>query len=154
MNVYHRSLWRDSLIVFCLLGVIVSGFLTWQSVENDSKQDRVEAARESARDREVKEILACFDAFAEDLAGGLPLVRDASVNRSDALRMVVTDFRAVLLLVLGEDVDEVQARRVFADLVTSLAKYEQADDELKKVQRANPFPDPPSLFCTSSLEEE
>lgn len=150
------------LLIVCAL-VLAIGAVTGTYVNDraDRRRDHAITEANSARIQDNADLLACFDKFATALAGGLPPVRDASAARDDARAAWEDASNAVSKAIeaalaraaSGQPVDGSQVPVIlgaFHDLDTASAALHKANTNLDQVRAANPYPPPPSTFCTSS----
>lgn len=153
---YYATLVSLIAVVSLVLGVV--------GVYTNGRQDAVDAAQAQAsaeqnkiRDEQNRALLDCFDRFATDLSGGLPPVRKATANRDiaagsrdDALQRFS---RLLVEFVTTPPADQDEARAQFLDVVRELQSTGEALDlaqqRLQKVREANPYPPPPSSFCST-----
>jgi hypothetical protein len=123
--------------------------------------DRAIAKANADRLSDQGDLLACFDLFATNLAGGLPPVREASAarddaraaweNASDAVSKAIE--AALARAVAGEPTDGSQVPVIlgaFHDLDVASAALDRANAHLDKVRADNPYPKPPSEFCSAA----
>lgn len=135
------------------LVAVVSLILGVVGVYTNGRQDAVAAAENKARDEQNRALseanqalLACFDDFASDLSGGLPPVREASAEAQDQLSQALATLQAGLVKV---SVGTFKPSDLAA-IIREFGEYQDANNELVKVRRDNPYPDPPSKFCATS----
>lgn len=117
---------------------------SWQNSRADARQDRAALAENARRDAERTQLLDCFDRFATDLAGGLPPVREATAQANDALARALGLLGKGLAKVGAGTFDEADLR----GLIAAFDDYQRANDHLAQVRADNPYPSPPSTFCT------
>lgn len=137
----------------------------------NGQQDRRDARDSAARDAQVmavqaaqQKLLECFDRYAAVSSTSSKEVRDASVQKDDAMSGFFTTlgvegraFKRVTHRILTSDVtaadvrhlDHALALRAHAQLL-----LEQAQDALDQARADNPIPDPPSEFCGSDADQE
>lgn len=124
-------------------------------------KEQSDAERARGHDRDV--LISCIDRFATDLSGSLPPVRKATQARDRATE--VRDATAVEALT-GDDglrgalqkaadgtfepADMAALLEKFAEFQAAADKVTDANRELERVRKANPYPPPPSTFCDLS----
>lgn len=127
--------------VVAAIGIMVGALATIVNV-----QQNAEAKAESEqRDAQQKALLDCFDAFASQLADGLPPVRAASADRDDALALALDSLREGLVKAQQGGVGPAD----LDSIIESFATYQRAAAELTQVRGDNPYPPPPSAFCST-----
>lgn len=167
MNLDTRPRWREfyertapALAIVILMVALGGVAYSFYNDRVNERQDDQQAAfteqrakdAQSAADENAR-LLACFDTFADTLAGGLPKVREASAERNAALSDVLASLRNLLTTALAagdEEIPDDQGLALVTDLAAALANYERADKHLLQVQAENPYPDPPSEFCATA----
>lgn len=135
--------------MFCILISLFAVVGTYANDRANERQDDQRITDNAARADDNARLLACFDDFADTLAGGLPLVREANAARNAAQSQVFISLQALLAAALtGErPIPDDVAAVVIKNLVEALAAYRAADAQLTQVQADNPVPDAPSKFC-------
>lgn len=133
------------LIVGVLAGLCLAALVaTYVNDQNDRERDRALGEANAARLEDNARLLGCFDDFATNLAGGLPLVRAAGAVRDSTLQAALTGLAAVLRkAVSGGRVTTEDT----AALLDKFEAYERAARRLDKVRAANPYPEAPATFC-------
>lgn len=136
--------------LLCLLIAVVAAAGTYVNDRNQTaeRQDRV---------RENSRLLACFDKFATELAGGLPPVRVASEARDKAVTGkdvgVAQVMRALDNLLnkaiegTAKPADSDRLVKALEDYKAAFKRLREANQNLDDVREANPYPPPPSEFC-------
>jgi hypothetical protein len=134
--IYFSTVAAAIAVIGLILGVL--------GIYTNGRQDATAAAENKARDQYNHTLLDCFDKFATDLAGGLPPVRTATAAANDALAAALVQLKTGLTRVgLGTFTDDDLQR-----IIRAFDTYQHANDELTKVRDANPYPPPPSTFCS------
>lgn len=137
-QLYDRT--APALAIICLAASLFASVGVFWNDRVNGQQDRARLADQTA-------LLGCFDTFATDLSGGLPPVREASVQRDDAL--------AAALLALQDGLVKVGTETfTAADLATVIRlfdTYRRESENLTRVRAANPYPPPPSKFCNDAV---
>lgn len=139
--IYDRI--APALALLCLVIAIGAGIGTYVNDRANQRQDR-------ERLEQNEQLLACFDNFADDLAGALPPVREASQRRNETISETFAALENLLIRALaadGEEVPQDQAIQILSRLAKALEAYRNADQDLQDVQDENPYPEPPSEFC-------
>lgn len=131
---YDRA--APALVIFCLLASLFSSVGVWYN-------DRVNGAQDRQRTEDNTALLACFDDFASDLAGGLPPVREATAAANQALSEALRALQVGLVKVGTGAFEESDLRAIIAEF----EEYQTANDELAEVRKEHPYPDAPSTFC-------
>lgn len=111
----------------------------------NNRQDAQAAAEQKTRDDDTKALLKCFDDFASDLSGGLPPVRTATAAANDALSEALAQLQQGLVKVGSGKFTDGDLERIIAEF----DEYQQASRELTHVRKDNPYPLPPSTFCST-----
>lgn len=109
----------------------------------NNRQDAQATAEQSARDKDTKALLKCFDDFASDLSGGLPPVRAATAESGEALSEAMGSLQQGLKKVGAgtfEDDD-------LSQIIGAFDAYQKANRNLVQVRKENPYPPAPSTFC-------
>lgn len=142
------------LLVLCLLAsLFASTGVFWLTVKRGEDQ-RVRTASNTA-------LLKCFDKFATDLSGSLPPVRKATQARDQATE--ARDKKAVQALT-GDDglkgalekaatgsfkpADMTALLRRFGEFQAAADRVTAASRRLEQARKDNPYPPPPSKFCS------
>lgn len=144
-EVYNRVV--PVLAVIALAFAVVAVGWSWQNSAADHRQDVQHDKDQDAAATAQAHLITCFDDFATQLAGGLPLTRNAGKARNAALTTALGDLEDLLVKALAGEVTPEQGQVLIGDLVRSLAAYRKADQTLLDVQADNPFPASPSEFC-------
>lgn len=137
-----------ALVLFILFVSMVGIWIGVASIQNDARQDAAAAAENKARDHQNSSLLACFDEFADNLAGGLPPVRAASADRDSALAAAIGQLHRLIVKAVGGD-EATDAD--IDDLLNAFEAYKKASDKLDDVRANNPYPEPPSEFCSPKV---
>lgn len=169
MNPRWRKFDPVAWFVLSVLAVVAiyGGVGTYYNSRADHKRDVAIDAVQSQRiaDNNVaaaenNALLDCFDGFATDLAGGLPPVREATAERDDARAAWENASSAVSRAieealsraVSGAPVDGSQVPVIlgaFHDLDVASTELHKANQNLRQVRADNPYPPPPSEFCSA-----
>lgn len=139
-----------------LLSSAVGIWIGVGAVITNGRQDAQRAAEAEVRDKQQAGLLRCFDRFAEELAGSLPPVREASAARDEAVAQRDTALQQVISLIVRNatrpPADEQSAREAFIAAATRLRDAGRgltaAQENLQQARDENPYPEPPSTFCT------
>lgn len=148
--------WAPALYLMVAVLALIGIFISTAATITNGRQDVERAAEAKVRDDQQRGLLACFDEFAAQLAGGLPPIREASAardvaqgNRDSALQQVVS------LIVVGATrppADEAASRQEFLDALEQLrvagVELEEATAAVQAAREEHPFPPAPSTFCT------
>lgn len=124
-------------VIGLILGVV--------GIYENNRQNALDAAENKARDEQNKVLLDCFDDFASQLAGGLPPVREATAETNAALAAALLELQGGLVKV-GTDSF---APADLESLIAAFGRYQKANANLTQVRKDNPYPDPPSTFCST-----
>lgn len=136
---YNR--WAPAMVIGCLATVIlvtIGTYANYARLESDRKQ----------RDGENRALLDCFDTYASASASTSKVVRAATVVVDKARVKRDRALQDVFELIATNPPDnDPNGVRLFALLVVANRELVVAQNELDKVRRDNPVPDPPSAFC-------
>lgn len=144
-TIYERV--APLLAIMCLLIALLAAVGTYMNSRADEKQDDLIAEQTAARGKDNAQLLACFDAFATALAGGLPPVREATAARDQALAEALTALQDLLSKAIHGNTEPGDAD----PLVEALTAYRAANAALEQVREENPYPEAPSEFCADEL---
>jgi hypothetical protein len=140
------------IAMLALIGIWIGTLATFEN----GRQNAQAAAEAEVRDDQQRELLACFDDFAEQLSGALPPIREASAARDVAQGARDNALqRFVSLIVVGATeptTDEDASRKEFLAALEQLrvagVELEVATASVQTAREEHPFPPAPSTFCT------
>lgn len=157
-TLYQR--FAQSVAWIALLSSAVGIWIGVGAVLTNGRQDAQRATEAKIRDEEQATLLGCFDRFATALAGSLPPVREASAYRDNAtavrdtaMQQVARELgkviRAAVEGTLDDPADDLKAlSRALDRLTVAGERLDTAQAALEEARAENPYPAPPSSFCT------
>lgn len=128
------------LAIVTILAAFSAVGWSWQNERANDRQDEQRITDTEARQAENAALLECFDDFASQLAGGLPPVREATVERDAAIAAAFIAIRNALTNLTG-DGSQLPA------VLKALDAVVVANENLTQVRADNPYPAAPSEFC-------